>query len=304
MKQPRLAIFDWLRTIAISLVIGDHLIRTIAVFKPTPWILMLTKSLGSPNFWWFNVGGIGVIVFLILSGMVLEYNYGGKTIKYLDFMFKRLKRLYLVYWLCLLLSYPLLLGVGWGTNLKSVFYDLSGLLLYTGQPWTDYFIPTAFFIGLIVYLYLLFPLISKMMRRGPILTLAILFLVSIIARFYIGHSNFWFRGVDAFPLCRVFEFGLGVWLVQRSKVIEFFQWLDAKIKNKFIFWTSELSFPALLIHSTILKLNLIQPPAWLSVLKFLEITIVLALAVYLLNEYISNLFWKKNIRHLNPPASP
>lgn len=276
---------------AIGLVMGDHILRQVAIFHPWPRLLFLIKTWQTP-LGMLNIGGLGVIIFLVLSGMVLEYNYGSRPIRYFAFLFRRFKRLYLVYWLCLVLSYPLLLGVGWPTKIKYIFYNVSGLLLYTGRPWTDYFIPTAFFIGLILYLYLFFPILSRFLRKNSALTLIILFLISVISRYFIGQTEVWFRGPDGFPLCRLFEFGLGIWLAQRSQVISFFQRIDAKIRNRLIFWLAELSFPAFLMHSTVLKLNLFSV-SWLSVLKFLEITIVLSLAVYLLNDWIGKLRFSK-----------
>lgn len=303
MKQPRLAIFDWIRVIAIGLVISDHMFRTIKLFKPSPILSTLTTSIGDYHFWWFNWGGTGVILFLILSGMVLEYNYGNKKIAYLSFIWKRCNRLYPIYWIAILVSLPLVMALGWPTTFKDIFLDVSGLLLFTGRAWTDFFIPTAFFISLIVYLYLFFPLVSRLMRHHPTLTLISLFMISIACRYYIGHADWWFRGPDGFPLCRLFEFGLGIWLVQQPQVLKFFHSLNTKISWKAVWWLSELSFPALLMHSTVLKLNVLVMPAWLGVIKFLELTLFLAIIVYVLNNYLSALISERNKLRPNPPAS-
>jgi len=294
MKPPRLAIFDWLRVLAIGLVVGDHILNQIVLFHPSGQLSFLIQAGGFPPFITINLGSIGVIIFLILSGMVLEYNYGQITISYFSFIYKRLKRIYLVYWISLFLAFFLLLGAGWPQTLKGLFYNLSGLLLYTGRPWTDYFIPTAFFIGLIFYLYLFFPLLSKLIKKKPILTLIILLLVSAVARYAMAKTGLWFRGADGFPLCRIFEFGLGIWLAQCESVKAFCQKIEISLKNRLIFYLSELSFPALLVHSVVLKMNLFTA-SWLSIVKFLEITLVFSIFVHLVNIWALNLFKSKRI---------
>lgn len=106
-KPPRLSIFDWLRSLAILLVITDHIFNQMSVFYPHASFMSLIRLKSFSPLFSITLGGAGVIIFLVLSGMVLEYNYGygRRSIKYFSFIFKRFKKIYSLYWVCLILSF-------------------------------------------------------------------------------------------------------------------------------------------------------------------------------------------------------
>jgi len=89
MKQ-RFFLLDVIRTIAISLVLVAHIAQRIG----SP----LGKFGGINNFYYVSLGGLAITVFLILSGICLELNYGNKF-NYLKFMVRRILRIYPVYYL-------------------------------------------------------------------------------------------------------------------------------------------------------------------------------------------------------------
>ena len=290
-KSGRSLLLDLIRIVSISLVIGDHILQHLT----NPTARLLIQSFGIKGFYWTNMGSVGVTLFLILSGMALEYNHGKEKIKYFSFIAKRFTRIYSTYWLCILFSIPLVGIEIFPHNFKDIFLNLSGLFIYTGRPWTDYFIPTAFFLGIILYLYFLFPLISKAMKQRPTLTILSLLIISVAARLYMGHQTIMFRPTDSYPLARVFEFGFGIWIVNQKKAFSIIAVWGQNIKTNFFQILSELSFPAFLMHSALLRLNLINPSEpKITITKFLELTLVLSFAIYALDKLVQKKIFRKN----------
>lgn len=171
---------------------------------------------------------IGVSMFLILSGLVLELKYGSKRIEYLRFVKRRLLGIYPVYFVSLGFSVPIFIFIklfssGGGylpysdLNFISVFCSIFGICPYFGL-WGGPFLATGWFIGLILALYLLFPLISREMNRGREIMLLGLLAVSISTRLLLinGVVHLETSPLDWFPLARLFEFGLGIYLGKKT----------------------------------------------------------------------------------------
>lgn len=97
----------------------------------------------------FNIGYVGVDMFLFLSGFGLIYSYEKNSI--LCFYKNRLKRIYPIYCLAVLTTYLILCHNVWGFD--DLFYNLSSLGFYTkwGTQRYDWYLESLF------TLYLLFP---------------------------------------------------------------------------------------------------------------------------------------------------
>jgi len=242
-RQTRIVLFDIVRIIAVGLVIFVHLLQR----QGHPW----GRGFGIPGFYYVTLGGVGVTLCVILSGMVLEYNYGHHELDYFSFVLKRAKRIYPIYWLSVLLALILLGSTRLTNNFFGYLLDLSGFLAFTGQPWSRYILPTGWFIGVIFSLYLSFPYLSKYIRAYPRTSLILLFAVSGASRYLTEAYTDWSRPADWFILCRLFEFGLGIWLVDNPKALNIMKSLgqDLKAKTKTaVIYASNLSFPAYLVH--------------------------------------------------------
>lgn len=118
-----------------------------------------------------------VAVFVFASGYGLALSTP-ENIKLKDFYWHRFKKLYLNYWLIWLLFVPVGIFVfgrtfsdayGDRAAIKSVL-DFFGLLKMFG---TDSYNPTWWFYNCIVILYLLFPLLNKVLWRTPYLTVSV-----------------------------------------------------------------------------------------------------------------------------------
>jgi len=92
-ELSRILLLDLIRILSISLVVIAHMLKV-----SINWDGSLFRVPGLENV--ITVGGVGVMFAIVLSGMVLEYNYGKIKVNIPKFYFKRLKRIYPVYWLC------------------------------------------------------------------------------------------------------------------------------------------------------------------------------------------------------------
>jgi peptidoglycan/LPS O-acetylase OafA/YrhL len=167
-----------------------------------------------------SIGGAAVTMLIILSGAALHFTYRNRNMSYKDFILKRLKRIYPVYWLSIFFTLILL---GFALAQKPIInflLDVSGFLAFTGATWDKYILPMGWFIGLIVSLYFFYPLLRKLfIKYRPVLVLAVLFIVEIVARIVTGKYIPRYRPLDWMPFCRLFEFGFGIYLVENAKIL-------------------------------------------------------------------------------------
>ena len=87
---------DFIRCVAIALLLLAHIGQQIGN--------RVGAHFGIPHFYYVSLGGLAVTIFLILSGAVLELQYGSKDIRYIQFIAKRCLRIYPIYYLSLSLG--------------------------------------------------------------------------------------------------------------------------------------------------------------------------------------------------------
>ncbi len=126
-SKPRLIFFDFLRILAICLVVACHIYINIFGVRDGPdiWLGELV---------YLGMGIIGVQIFLFVSGAVLELNKShiDSSISYIRFEIRRLLRIFPAYWMSLLLGAMLLLYSN-NTNLGNLFWQFSGFNAFTGN---------------------------------------------------------------------------------------------------------------------------------------------------------------------------
>lgn len=290
MKKQRIYFLDFLRAAAILLVLVIHILREIATFYHPVWLVNLTQYFGIKDFFWITLAGAGVLLFIVLSGMVLEYNHGEEKYNYFEFVFKRLKRIYFTYWLVLALAI-FLIG-----STSGLFLNATGFMIFSGKAWSTFIIPTAWFLGLILCLYLFYPLLSKYLKKFPYITLLVLFVVSFISRVWMGETSLIHRGIDSFPLSRIFEFGLGIFLIQRPAIVKFLASLNKFSSSKGLVFISDISFPVFLTHSVLIKLDIINSRDILgTTLEFIILTLGISTIIFYTEKKLAKLsFYKSN----------
>lgn len=249
---------------------------------------------GLENFYWVSIGGVGVTLLIILSGAALHYNYRNKGTSYHDFIFKRLTRIYPTYWLAIFFTLILL---GFSLAQKSItnlLLDISGFLVFTGTTWDNYILPMGWFIGLIVTLYFFYPLLKKLfVKFNPIVILTILLFIEIVARIITGRYVPGYRPLDWMPFCRLFEFGLGIYLVENTKTLAAVRRVTISRISGLTAWLDKISFPAYLIHYPILELSAISSDnIYVFSVKLFVITLVFSYAIYSVDKIIQRFLHK------------
>jgi peptidoglycan/LPS O-acetylase OafA/YrhL len=165
------------------------------------------------------MGNHGVALFLITSGFgltwsLLQRQSRNASVNWLDFLKKRFTRIYPMWWVLHLGLMGTWLLTGWGlaaTNWRT-WVSLSGWRVLPSTPF--YFAPAWWFIPLILQLYLLYPLLWKLMQRlGAKCFLISCCFLGLMVRI-LGFSLvpkmavMWSMGV--FGICRLPEFALGM----------------------------------------------------------------------------------------------
>lgn len=286
-------VFDILRIIAIFLVVFSHLCQFSGFLSGGDFF-------GIRNFFWVSAGGIGVTIFLIVSGGSLALNYPsfptGDTIK--RFYSNRLSRIYPSYWLATLftiLIYGAFIPGYVGTlSLKTVVLTTSGLYVFLGA-YGGPIMSVGWFIGLILSLYLVYPLLVMGFNKNRNGTLLFLLVISVTARIVCGYfqsEGVGYRLIDWVPFCRLFEFGLGISIVRAGLVADRVH-LTEKVSSMIIF-ASSLTYPVFLINSSFFQtqdlFKAFSAVFGLTLFEYCTVSVLLilllALAIHFLDKFI------------------
>jgi len=282
-NQPRTryVLLDLIRALAVLGVILWHLSADYGVF--------MNGYLSIGGIYYISLGSLSVSVFIILSGLVLSLEYRNIEIKFRHFIAKRLLRIYSVYVCIFLFTLVLFLTLdsGYKISFLEFFGTFSGFgaffgLWRGGNPYYFYhLLNPSWFIGMIISLYLFFPLLRKFIQSYRIGAVISLLIVSIIFRTLLfGNFMAFMTAPEWFPLGRVFEFGLGIYLGLVIKP-DIWKILNTGLKKeKALKFLGEISFPLFLVHYPLqwIYLELLLK---IGVKPFLAVILYLAASVWL-----------------------
>lgn len=151
LSNKKLQELEILRAMAIILIVFIHFLPALN-FGYFQQFLMSIREL---------LTVVGLSIFFFVSGFVLYYNYPQISLKTLDkFYYKRLKRIYPLYWLTIILGLLLSTVLPWGNvnilNLMVVTFGLQSI--FSVNPNGFYWF---WFIGVLVILYLIYPVFAQ-----------------------------------------------------------------------------------------------------------------------------------------------
>lgn len=291
----RSSLLDVLRILAIGLIVTGHVGDKLA----------LQLWWGKPyntDLYFFDEGTLAITILLVISGIGLQFHDHGKGI--LMFYTRRLQRIYPVYWMTLAITIVLGLMFHWKavpTNGVDWVLSITGFCAFGGGGISGCGFTPAWFIGLMLSLYTLYPVLSRCMKLNPRVTLIALFFISVVSRLTVERYFPSFPR-EWFPLCRVFEFGLGIYLAQAGWLARAFQWTATSSIQRTLEVLSELSFPVFLLHWTFIPvLTHIDSP--LHIVLFLAMTVIGSYAILYVDSYLQRaLFGKRQSSCLPWPA--
>lgn len=184
MKKERLFYLDFVRAIAvISIVITHFNARFLYLNPPMPEKAVLTTNVGN-----LYIGDWGVSLFFIISGAALMYIYQEKC-DWKLFYKKRFLSIYPMFWIAYIAVFlysfwenHAVIG-GETENWRMIFSVLGfdGLLATNG--YATFYLIGEWFLGVIILMYIIFPLLLKSLRHSPILLLGITMLCYLLGIF-------------------------------------------------------------------------------------------------------------------------
>ncbi|MDK7188435.1 acyltransferase [Bifidobacterium sp. UMB1230] len=169
-KKPRLFYLDWIRAIAAILIVVTHFNNP--YLEPTRFFV--NRPFG------IYIGGLGVSLFLIISGAALMYNYGDReSLDLRTFYTKRAKTLYPMFWVAFVVANILLFVRNNGyifvpRHKITVIFSLFGMDGYASAFGVGTFYTLGeWFLGFIILFYIVFPLLRVGVNKMPIATVCI-----------------------------------------------------------------------------------------------------------------------------------
>ena len=205
MNKERIFYLDFIRAIATLTIILTHYN---ALFIYNTYTIRTDAMIFSAWFSNVYIGSIGVGLFLIISGAALLYQEESKT-GIFRFYKKRLLSIYPMYWIAYILAFFYMFYAAktiiWNVPKANIIYSVLGIDMYVA----NFGIPTfaivgEWFIGLILMLYLIFPILKKGVLNKPILTVILVIIAYIISIHTTNLSVGLFEWLPIFVLGMIF----------------------------------------------------------------------------------------------------
>jgi peptidoglycan/LPS O-acetylase OafA/YrhL len=278
--RDRLLSIDVIRIVGLILILLQHMIGTNLL---PSWIHNITIDY-LPYLFYMDYGRIGVWLFVFASGCSLALNDTefSNLSEVKSFYKKRLIRIYPPYWVSLLFSLLIFNWVIPSLTVADIVRWFSGFQAFfatTSIEITKINI-TYWFIGLIVSLYLLYPLLFYVVKKHPNISLLSFFFISLASRYIMFYVFPVFgSGWDWFPTCRIFNFALGMYLIQKGL-------FPKAISNRTIAFLGTITFYVFLVHFPIMCATNYEN---IGIFFFLAGTIALSFLLYLFDNTVKRL---------------
>ncbi|HCC00003.1 MAG TPA: hypothetical protein DEP42_02085 [Ruminococcaceae bacterium] len=213
MAKKRLFYLDFVRAIAVVLILITHF-NVPWLPMPTRTAVVVTTTVGG-----IYIGDFGVSLFLIISGAALFYVYRAKCdVK--KFFFKRFKSIYPMFWIAFIIGFVFRLAEKTtsiqGIPKSHILYSVFGMdMLASSSGILTFATVGEWFLGLIIFLYLCFPLLRWLVLRAPKATAIVSILIYVLlVLFYHGPIP-----DSCFILFRLPEFLFGMYFIQYIKKV-------------------------------------------------------------------------------------
>lgn len=170
-KRPRLFYLDLVRTLALICILIIHFNATVTGYFTLPHKLFTSTLPGG-----IYLGDFGSSLFFIVSGAALAYT-AKEPFSASAFYKRRAHAVYPMFWLawCICFSIRFVTQPGYYAAAKTptlvlTFLGLDNFAVAAGWVHTDFACVGEWFLGSILFLYLLFPLLYAGMRKNKALT--------------------------------------------------------------------------------------------------------------------------------------
>lgn len=192
MGKERLFYLDFVRAIAVMMIVLTHYNANFIGYNGPA---QLSKVVLTEFPFGVYLGDLGVGLFMLISGSALWYVYGERKINYFSFYKKRLFSIlpmfYIAYAAAFLVNFWI--NKGFSTNGISFKYFISTIFGFDtlmnsiGIP--TFVLVGEWFIGMIIIVYFLFPLLKGIVSKSDIISILLSVLILIIFCLDIFNSN-------------------------------------------------------------------------------------------------------------------
>jgi len=132
----------------------------------------------------------------------------------------------------------------------------------------------------------LYPIVYIAIKKHPNISLLSLFSVYIVSRMIMWYVFPQFTGgVAWFPLCRIFEFGLGIYVIQRGLCPSF-------NSTRVLAFLGVLSFYVYIVHGVFLH---VIAQSFQGLALFVVLTLIVACVLYLFDSFVQHLVRKGSV---------
>ena len=191
MKKQRLFYLDLIRAVALVCILVIHFNAAVTGYFTLP-----SKLFGSVLPFNIYLGDFGSSLFFMVSGAALQYTSPGQGREPLNlarFYQKRAKAVYPMFWLAWCIFFPIRFvtkpGYYAAAKTPSLLLTVLGLDNFAqaaGLVTMDFACVGEWFLGSILFLYLLFPLLRWGLRKQPLLTWAVVLAASLPVHYMVG----------------------------------------------------------------------------------------------------------------------
>lgn len=174
MKKERIFYLDFIRAVATILILMTHF-NAVFLYAGMPEKVFITANIAN-----LYIGDFGVSLFFIISGAALMYVYDEEcSLK--KFYQKRFLSIYPMFWIAYFVAFLFLFYQRRGMDLTvpkaHILYTLFGFDGYFCAYVPTFYILGEWFLGCIILIYAIFPLLRWGVRKQPQIT--IIFIVGI-----------------------------------------------------------------------------------------------------------------------------
>lgn len=187
MKKERILYLDVIKFFAVICVFVCHFARTLEYYQISYDFKILPDNIFS-----VYTGTVGCVLFFIVSGATLMYVYQEK-LNLRSYFFKRFKGIYPMFWITFIIFFCLQFYIDGGYN-KSIpvgrffftFIGFDGLVEYFC---VTFFTVGAWFLGMLIIMYILFPVLRKLVNEFPYAILTVSILIGMIIDYTYDNSR-------------------------------------------------------------------------------------------------------------------
>ena len=263
MKRERLFYLDFVRAIAaISIVMTHFNARYLYLNPPMPEKAVITTTVSN-----IYIGGWGVSLFFIISGAALMYVYEEKC-EIKQFYKKRFFSIYPMFWIAYIFAffyffYKNKSVPGGGAPKINFIFSILGFDGLLAENIPTFYILGEWFLGAIILMYLLFPVLRKLVNERPVITIVGILLIY----FYIV---FFYR----------LSFNPAKLIFTRLPEIVFGMY--------FVKWRKKVNWKVALIALIVLILNGVLKPGWSDIMQTTYVGIASFLVLVYLSYFMEN----------------